>query len=420
MADKINRNMLNNKYKNKSVSSDIATVESNLFSWVFKWWPTILLGLVTIGAYGLVLYAFSVFIEPIKAETGWSDGALSGAFSLGLLVSGIGAVFAGHFLDQIGNRPVMLGSLIIGSALLLTAASAGSLFVFIIGWGLGGGIIGAGLFYNVTMAVTTRLYDNDRTKAFAILTFIGGLASPIYFPLAGFLVEQWGWRIALRGQVVLLILCVLPAAILIRGGRAQRKDEKNIASITGYTAIREAFKVPQVRRMVAAFSLMLGAMAAVQVHHIPAMQAVGLSLATATTVAGIRGFLSLPGRALLSPIVNLTGVRGAILMMYAAMMIGLLALLMAGSFFFVLGFAVITGLTYGTILPLHGLYAAEVFGEERIGTLMGAQATVIGLFAAFGPLALGITIDLTGGYSLLLTISVIVTGLAMWLLGARK
>ena len=273
----------------------------SLLSPLLRWWPVVLLGLATIGAYGLVLYASSVFIEPIKTETGWSNGALSGAFSFGLLVSGIGAVFTGRLIDRIGSRPVMLCSLIVGSVLLLMAASAFSLPVFVISWGTGGGIIGAGLFYNVTMAVTTRLYD-DRTKAFAILTFIGGLASPIFFPIAGFLVEQWGWRMALRGLVALLVLFVLPAASLVRGGQGEMDNKKD--SVSAIASIREAFGLSEVRRMVAAFALMLGAITAVQVHHVPAMQAAGLTLATATTMAGIRGFLSLPGRALLSPIVT--------------------------------------------------------------------------------------------------------------------
>jgi len=412
--------MSNNQFRNRNLPNAAVKVKPRTLSAAFKWWPAVLLGLATIGAYGLVLYAFSVFIEPIKAETGWSDGALSGAFSLGMLVSGMGALLAGRLLDQVGSRPVMLGSLIIGSTLLFTAASAKSLPVFVLCWGVGGGIIGAGFFYNVTMAVTTRLFDSNRTKAFAVLTFIGGLASPIYFPLAGFLVEQWGWRIALRGLVGLLFLCVLPASLLIRGGHAQPGTEKIAGNRGGYASIREAFSVSQVRRMVAAFSLMLGAMAAVQVHHVPAMKAAGLTLAIATTMAGIRGFLSLPGRALLSPLVNFTGVRGAILVMYAATIVGLLALFMAGPFMLIVVFVVITGLTYGTILPLQGLYAAEVFGKERIGTLMGAQTTIISLFAALGPIVLGLTIDLTGGYGVLLIASALITGLAMWLLVAGK
>jgi MFS family permease len=345
---------------------------------------------------------------------------LSAAFSLGMLVSGLGATVAGRLLDQFGSRPVMLGSLLIGSTLLFVAASANSLLLFFIAWGAGGGIIGAGLFYNVTMAITTRLFDSDRTRAFALLTFIGGLASPIYFPLAGVMVEQWGWRPALRGLVVLLLLCVLPAALTIGGRRTKSGDSKENGNIDGYTGIREAFRVPQVRFMVGAFALTLASLAAIQVHQVLAMQAVGLSLAAATTMAGIRGFLSLPGRALLSPIVKLTGVPGAILIMYAATVAGLLTLLLAGPFSFVVGFAVITGLSFGTIVPLHGLYAAEVFGKQRIGTLMGAQTTVVAVAAALGPVLLGLTVELTGGYDLFLVASAIFTGVAIWLLAMGR
>jgi len=103
--------------------------------------------------------------------------------------------------------------------------------------------------------------------------------------------------------------------------------------------------------------------------------------------------------------------------MYAAMICGLLSLLMAGPFWFVIGFAVISGLAYGTILPLHGLYTAEIFGKQQIGTLMGAQTTIISLFAASGPFVLGLTVDFTGGYGMLMIISILATALAIPLLG---
>ncbi len=416
---RIFRYMSNRLYKNTHPNDKAAEAESGPGLAVLKWWPAALLGLTAIGAYGLALYAFSIFIEPIKTETGWSNGALSGAYSLGLLVAGLSAILAGRILDWAGHRPVMLGSLVIGSGLLWAASSANTLTVFILTWGIGAGVIGAGLHYNLTMAVTARLFDQDRARAFAVLTFIGGLASPIYFPLTGYMIEEWGWRIALRGLVALLFVCVLPAVFLIRGDRTRANPDKGSESASGYTSLREAFGEPQVRRMVAAFSLMLGATAAVQVHHVPAMQAAGLSLSAAAVMASIRGILSLPGRALLSPIVKLAGVRGSILIVYAVMILGLLALMAAGPFVFVAGFAVITGLAFGTILPLHGLYAAQVFGAQRIGTLMGAQTTIVGLFAALGPVILGQTIDFTGGYTLLLAACAALTGLAMLTL-ARK
>ena len=43
--------------------------------------PVILLGAMTVGAYGLVLYGFGAFVAPIRDDTGWSNGAISAAFS---------------------------------------------------------------------------------------------------------------------------------------------------------------------------------------------------------------------------------------------------------------------------------------------------------------------------------------------------
>ena len=385
-----------------------------------KWWPVILMGIATIGAYGLVLYSFGVFIGPIREETGWSNGALSTAFSLGLLISGVGAMFTGRLLDAVGSRPVMSGSLIVGSVLLYLTASAESLPMFIVGWGVGGGIIGAGLFYNITMAITTRLYLADRAKAFAILTLIGGLASPIYFPLAGVLVEWLGWRTALRVLTTALIIIVLPSIVMIGGGNAQKNSAEKEPQGKNFLEILAAFKSRQFIMLLLAFSFSMCVLVAIQVHHVPAMQATGLTLSLATALAGIRGFLSLPGRALLAPIVRMLGTKGAIQVMYGAMAMGCASLFLAGSLGFVIGFTVITGLTFGLIAPLHGLYAAEVFGEQHIGTMMGVQTTIVSVVAASGPTLLGLTVDLSGGYSWLLMISILVTALAMFFLSLTR
>ncbi len=72
--------------------------------------PVTLLGVMTIGAYGLVLYAFGAFVGPIRDDTGWSNTVISSAFSLSALSGGLGAIATGRLLDRVGIRPVMLRS----------------------------------------------------------------------------------------------------------------------------------------------------------------------------------------------------------------------------------------------------------------------------------------------------------------------
>lgn len=364
-----------------------------------KWWKVILLGVLTVGAYGLVVYGFSVFIGPIHEDTGWPVGSLSAAFTVSSLAGGVGAVGAGWLVDRVGGRPVLLGSLAAGSVFILLAASAPSALLFVLAWGAGGGIVSAGLFYNVTMALTTRLFPNDRVRAFSILTFVGGFAAVLYFPLAGLLVDVMAWRVALRILVALLVLHVLPAALLITGGEAPRETSAAHPAAHGsYGGVMQAFRSREVVVMIAMFSVAAMAFAGIQVLHVPAMTAGGASLGAATTVASVRGLLSLPGRALMGPVVGRLGVPGATGLTYALMAAGIVPLAFGGELPWLLLFMVVTGLAFGTISPLHGLYAAEVYGEQRIGTLMGVQSLIVSLISATGPALLGLTVDATGTY----------------------
>jgi MFS family permease len=361
-----------------------------------------LLGLVTIGVYGLVLYGFGAFVGPIRDDTGWSNGSISAAFSVAILVGGLLAVGTGRLLDRIGARPVMALTLVVGSALVVLSASATSPWQFVVAWGAGGAIVSAGLFYNATMAVTARITPvADRPRAYTWLTVIGGLASPIAFPLAGLAVEAWGWRTAIRAMTAFMIACTLPALALVRGDR-RALSAAGHHDAPGFTDVRSALGSALVRRWLLASSAAMAGLVAVQVHHVAAIEATGVSVGLAATLAGVRGLLSLPGRAAAASVTVRIGVVGALRLTYAVMTVGTLALVAAGSIAWVWIFVVLTGVAFGSVSPLQGLYAADLYGARRIGTLMGMQQVVTGVASAIGPLALGLTVDATGGYATLL------------------
>jgi MFS family permease len=361
-----------------------------------------LLGVTTIGAYGLVLYGFGAFVASIRDDTGWSNGSISSAFSIALLGGGLLSLGTGRFLDRIGGQPVMLLTLVAGSGLLVLSSVAGSVWVFVAAWGSGGAIASAGLFYNATMAITARITSpTDRPRAYTWLTVIGGLASPVAFPLAGLFVEAWGWRAAIRAMVVFMAVCSVPSIVVVRGDR-QVLAQPAAADLPGFDDIRTALAEANVRRWLIASSAALAGLVAVQVHHVAAIEATGVSLGVASTLAGIRGLLSLPGRAAAATLTDRVGVVNALRLAYATVTIGTLALVGAGAIAWVWIFVVLTGVAFGSVSPLQGLYSAELYGQRRIGTLMGMQQVVTGAASAVGPLVLGYTIDATGGYTTLL------------------
>ena len=52
--------------------------------------------------------------------------------------------------------------------------------------------------------------------------------------------------------------------------------------------------------------------------------------------------------------------------------------------------------------PLSGLFQAEVYGEERLGTLSGVNVIVVSVAGAAGSWLGGVSLDATGSFHLLL------------------
>ncbi len=365
-----------------------------------EWWPPILLGIATIGAYGTVYYSIGVLIPVIAGDRGWSTAALSGAFSLATVGQGAIALLAGRTFDRRGSRPVLWASLSTGAVFLLLASFAQTSAQFVAAWAIGGAAVGGGLFYNVTMPITARLYPRRRAAAFSVLTLLGALASPIFYPLAGWLTDAWGWRGALRGLVVLMALCVAPAAVWVNAPASSEPRGQLVAR----AGLLDALRDPVVYRALLVFALAGLATSGLLLHQVAAMQAAGLSLAFASALAGARGAFQIPGRLLLTPLTARFGVRGSMGLCYGFAATATLALMLAvggaASLPLALYFVAVSGMALGLLSPLNGLFQAEVYGDARLGTLTGVGVVVGSLAAAAGASLAGALEEATGSYTL--------------------
>jgi MFS family permease len=373
-----------------------------MMSTLAQWWPAVLLGVATIGAYGIANYAIGVLLPVIGEDTGWSSGLLSGSFSLGALGQGAIALLAGRTLDRYGSRPVLLPALLSGAGLLFLASLAQEPWQFAISWALGAALIGGGLYYSLTMPATARLYPARRATAFSILTLLGALAGPIFYPLAGYMSEAWGWRAALQALVGLTLLCAGPAALLVRAPASSTRVQAHEGA-----ALRAALRRPAIYRVLLVFALIGMANSALLLHQVAAMEAAGLSIALAAWFAGARGAFQIPGRLLLTPLTGHFGVRGSLALCYFCAATATAALLVA-----VLGvaptilaayFTVVCGMSLGLLAPLNGLLQADVYGDAQLGTLSGVSVIMASVAGASGAFITGLALDATDSYRLPLT-----------------
>jgi MFS family permease len=362
-------------------------------------------------AYGVLAYAFGVFLLPMQQELGWSRTALTGAYSLAIIVSGVAAIPVGRWLDRHGARALMTTGAGAASLLVLAWAQVSDLAAFYAIW-VGIGLAMAAVLYEPAFAVIASWYRDaaQRNRALLGLTVIAGFASVIYVPLAGWLVQTHGWRHALVVLAALLaVLTVLPNATL-PGRRPDQLDRPADGRGTVPTAADEPAGVPLRRALgdqalwwlAAALVAATLATTTVTVHLVAYLHEQHYSAAFAAAWTGLLGAGSVGGRILVTvlgrrwPLATVTAVVFAGQALAVALLLGVPG--PAG----VVGFVALFGLGVGLISLTRAALVADLYGVAAYASINGVLALPLTLARAAAPVAAAALHTATGSYRLVM------------------
>ena len=123
-------------------------------------------------------YAWSVFVGPLRAATGMSQGEAQLPFALFYLVFPFTTIFAGRIVERWGpRRSAVAGSLLFAAGWMLASQGSRSFLLTIAGIGILSGA-GVGLAYLVPIAVGVRWFPRRKglITGFAVAGFGGGAA----------------------------------------------------------------------------------------------------------------------------------------------------------------------------------------------------------------------------------------------------
>lgn len=351
-----------------------------------------ILGIETICVYGAWWYSYGVLLDPVLLDTGWSETAVASAFSIGVVLIGVGSVFGGRALDRLGSRPVFLAAAVMGGSAMLATSIATSAVVFAAGTAVSLGAFGALGFYHVSMTAAVRANPTAPARAIAVLTIWGALASAIFLPLSAWLVERFGWRVTIR----VLAAIAVGALVLAAFGAGVPPDRSPGARPTLRSVFAATWRPGRKRGFTVTVALAGVSFTTILVYQVPVMVAAGLPLTTAATAAAVRGFCQLGGRVPLGPLIDRVGSTGAVMIALVALGTGGLVLTVAGTFGVALVFAITAGFGIGAWSPLQGIRAEELFEARTLGATMGLFTTVSSMAGALGPATAGVLADATG------------------------
>ncbi len=341
-----------------------------------------LLALTTNGCMGIS----GALIIPLTKEFGWSTEQISVALALRIVLFGLMAPFTAALIDKYGFKRVLLIAVTLIEIGLVGALGMTQLWQLVLFWGIIVGF-GTGLTAMVLVAlVAARWFTARRGLAAGILSASIASGQLIFLPLAAWLAERFGWRLALAPPILVLV----PVAIVVALFMVDRPEDVGLkpygdtgdtpAHVAPPAAFSRVFEVLFQSIRTSAFWVLAGTFfvcglstnGLVQTHFISLCSDYGVpAVAAASTLAmmGVFDFVGTIGSGWLSDRFD----NRALLSMYYGFR-GLSLLYLPSSTFTVYGlslFAVFYGLDWIATVPPTVRLSATHFGRERAGVVYG-------------------------------------------------
>ena len=385
----------------------------------FRWVILSTLSTTETISWGILYYAFGILLAPMEREMGWSRAESTAAFSIALLVSAVGAVPAGRWVDRGGARLMMTLGSIAGTALMVAWAHVESLPVLYLVWAAVGATMAA-VLYEPAFAVLAKWFVHDRERGFTILTLAAGLASTIFNPISSWLAASLGWRQAVLVLATILGATTIPMhAILLRGSPADEGEAAREATVERGDGgspdlnARAAIRTATFWFLALAFLIQSFAHAGISLHSVPMLIEWGYRPTFAATVIGLIGAMQVAGRLVFAPLRTRLSSR-AVTMLILAFQSGSFLILwgvpgVGGLFAFVACF----GISNGMATLVRASLVAELWGRTHYGAIAGALSVWSTLARAVAPLSIGLAYLALGGYRPILVALAILSVLAM-------
>ena len=382
---------------------------------------------------GCGFYAFSLFITPLKNEFGWGRGGIMGALTTLFLIGGISAPVVGRLVDRYDiSKIVAVGALLTGLGFILLSL-VNNIWHFYAGYALAGiGMAGVGMVPTTTLI--SNWFKKRRGTAVGIMSSgigAGGLLAPL---IGGYLIPNFGWRIAYQ-SLALSCWLIIPLAIFfirskpealglytdgIQDAGPSIEDEISVSDSEGMP-LKEALSTSCFWLIAVSFLAHGFAETGSLQSQVPYLESVGFSLASASFIFGAVAISSGIGKFFFGWLCDriqaknacaiglgfqLTGVLILINVHQLSSIIshmlyeqfGLYSTIRIATNLILLIYAIIIGLGVGSWLPAMSMLVSSNFGLAAYGSIFGFISVNMSIGGSSGPLVAGYIFDATGGY----------------------
>jgi MFS family permease len=377
-----------------------------------KWW-LVIVGCITHAVNtGLSYFGMSAYFPSFEREFGWSRTAISGAFSLARIESGLLGPLEGYVTDRVGpQRMIFIGLfLCVGGFLALSLVDSLPMLYAVIVLGI---VLGSSLGYNMPISVLiAKVFRERRSLAFGIFRMGPGISGPMV-PLVGWMIGLWGWRSAAVISGCVLLAVGLPLACIIKKIYSQEeaaivtaeKSEAN-SKDSAHSPTDPQFTLKQAlhHRSFWLLSVAMGmrhlVTEGVSVHFVILLVDRGWSTEAASTLLGISALIGAPARIGLGWLGDLLDKRRLVMGLLLALRVSVLLMGYTAQAFVFTTCMIIYSLAYGGLAALQEPIRADYFGTRAFATIQGMSRSVVTAGTFLGPIIAGFFYDVTKSYTI--------------------
>ena len=377
-----------------------------------KWW-LVIVGCITHAVNtGLSYFGMSAYFPSFEREFGWSRTAISGAFSLARIESGLLGPMEGYVTDRVGpQRMIFIGLfLCVGGFLALSLVDSLPTLYAVIVLGI---VLGSSLGYNMPISVLiAKVFRERRSLAFGIFRMGPGISGPMV-PLVGWMIGLWGWRTAAVISGCVLLAVGFPLACIIRKIYAQ--EEAGIVSLESsdanskdspHSSTDPQFTLKQAlhHRSFWLLSVAMGmrhlVTEGVSVHFVILLVDRGWSTEAASTLLGISALIGAPARIGMGWLGDLLDKRRLVMGLLLALSVSVWLMGYTAHAMVFTTCMIIYSLAYGGLAALQEPIRADYFGTRAFATIQGMSRSVVTAGTFLGPIIAGFFYDVTKSYTI--------------------
>ena len=380
--------------------------------------------------YG-IQFSYGTFEGAISAETGWSATWLQLAYASYILAYSVMSAWSGQLTDRIGPRRVIAGGAVLLAAGYLVLGSARSLVLVFVGLAVIAPM-GMSSSWVPANATVVRWFTERRGLATGIVGSGGSAGGIVAPPIAAWLVQAYGWRVAVAVMAVVgAALMAVTASLFVRDpesigqrpdGRmpepAQRAPSRSLVAsrpaafvvqavrrgepaaenaATAWTA-PQAWRSSVFWRIFGMFALTFVVVFVPFAHGVQYARSLGFSPLAAAGVISSVGVGGLVGRIVTGPLSDRIDRRRAVMLALVVETLSFVGIAVSDSLTLLYASAIAFGLSYGGSVAVFPALVADYFGRTHAGAIVGRVFATAGSMAAVGPYVAQLLLDATGGY----------------------